>query len=316
MAAGKPTIGSVGADDALRAARFLAGGRRGNVYSESRAQAFLKLMRNKGADRAHLWWARRGRRCTAAALLLENPGRAGMLFHSPADAPGVDPGDLAALLREMWTAFLARGLLLVQALPLPDAAADVAALGAAGLVFLAELIYMRMELKPSPPAFQGGPCDPVEWVGYGEFAEQELAEVICETYRGSLDCPDLAGIRPVADVIAGHKATGQFRPESWWIVRCDGRAAGCIMVNRSASQNAGEVVYLGVVPSHRGRNLACRMLCHAAEHWHAAGAEALTLAVDARNAYALRAYRRAGLQETQRRLVYTATRRPPGAAPC
>ena len=73
---------------------FLAGGGRRSAAVETRADALMELARSRSDEQVLLRWAWRKRRCVAAAMILENAGRTGTLFHCPADGPDVDAGVL------------------------------------------------------------------------------------------------------------------------------------------------------------------------------------------------------------------------------
>ena len=47
---------------------------------------------------------------------------------------------------------------------------------------------------------------------------EAIAALIEATYRDSLDCPALAGLRHIEDVMAGHKAAGLFSPHRWLLL--------------------------------------------------------------------------------------------------
>ena len=288
-----------------QAMRFLVGGARRDSLTAGGARAFEQLLRERGEDRVRLWWALRRRRCVAAALVFDSPGRTGMLSYSPPSAPGVEPEALAALVGAISRDALDRGLSLVQATIDRDAGDDAAMLRSAGYEKLAELLHMRLALARAPAAADE---PPLTWRRYEQFSEDELAGVIAATYEGSQDCPLLRGVRAMLDVIAGHKATGVFRPQSWWIVQQHGAAAGCVVVNDTAMEDAFEVVYLGVVPAFRGRGIGRAMLRRAAAAARAEGRSALTLAVDARNHYAVSLYEKAGFEVLQRRVTYVMMR--------
>ena len=266
--------------------------------------------RHRGSGGALLWQARRARRCVAAAMVVPNPGRFGMLLHSRCGAGGVDPVALAMLVGRLSAAARDDGLVFVQALVHPAAAADIAMLESAGMVHLAELIYMRLDLLVGPDAGAGsgqspaGP-DPWTWRGSGEFTESELCDAIALTYEGSLDCPALSGVRSIGDVLAGHKVSGVFRPSWWWLVQRDGKPAGCILVNGAASPQAGEIVYVGVAPAFRGQGLARAMVLRAAAQARRDKYYAVTLAVDSRNQRATALYEEIGFRPVFSRQAYT-----------
>jgi len=281
--------------------RFLAGGSCRDAIAEVRAAALDRLARCYGEALRRLWWARRGRRCVASAMILESAGRTGMLLYSPVSARGVEADALASLAERIAQEALRGGLCLVQALLLPDAAEDVAMLQSAGFGQLAELIYMRLDLTE---ALAAGDDPQLTWRHYQQFDPAELAEAITATYEGSLDCPALCGVRRASEAIAGHKATGIFRPQTWWIVAMDGSPAGCVLLNDSKTDDVCELVYLGVARSFRGRGLGRAMVRRAASEARARGRTAMTLAVDSQNVYARRLYEAEGFRVTDRRLAY------------
>ena len=281
--------------------RFLVAGRGGGALVESRAEAFETMVDARRPLEVRLWQARRWHKRLAAAMILENAGKTGFLFYSPPAANGVDSPALVRVIRTASQDAIARGLSLTQSLVAPDARDDIGILRSAGYELLAELDYMRLNLDSQSPA--DDPAD-LTWRTYGQFDEGELSELIVATYAGSLDCPRLSGVRPIGDVIAGHKATGLFRPESWWIVSCSGSPAGCILVNDSSTSPAAEVVYMGVAPAQRGKGIARRMLRKAAAAARHRGRAALTLAVDAANVHARGVYEAEGFQPVDRRFAY------------
>jgi len=286
------------------ALQFIAGGTRRDALVESQARYVEQTIRARNAQAVRLWWARRWRGPVAAAVVLENPGRTGMLLHSAWQSPGVDGEALIELLRGIGEDAIQGGLSLVQSLQSPQDQADAQALTAAGYQRLAELIYMKRDLVL--PIWREKP--ELTWRRYDQFTLPELMDVIAATYRQSLDCPALSGVRELSDVIEGHRATGVFQPQTWWIVDREGSPAGCILVNDSAGGDSAEAVYLGVVPAHRGHGLARDMLRRAAAHSYGRGLKSLTLATDAQNVYARRIYESEGFGQTLRRLAYAMLR--------
>jgi len=304
-----PTIEAVPRRKWGSAIRCLAGG--GGPIAAVRAKALRQLIDQRGRGDVRVWWARRKRRCVAAAVI-ENPGKTGMLFHSPATAEGVDTHLLVALLQGICRDALERGMSLVQVLLAEDQKEDVDVLEAAGFERLARLLTLKLALAGAPSPKE---APSLSWRDHREFDETQLGEVIRRTYRGSLDCPRLAGVRDIRDVIAGHKAAGAFRPEAWWIVDCDGAAVGCILVNDSPTAPVAEIIYIGVQVEYRRRGIAQAMLDRAVAQAHQRGNSAIRLAVDARNRYARRLYEAHGFRQTDSRLAYAVLRRRPSSGP-
>ncbi|MGC9453803.1 MAG: GNAT family N-acetyltransferase [Phycisphaerae bacterium] len=285
--------------------RVMAAGRARGAIAEARAATLRRYLDAQGADSVRLWRAKGRRGIVAAAAVCENPGRTGMLVHSPADSAGVKVDALSAVCAVAADDAIQRGMSLVQSLELPEDEDDADALTNAGFRQLAELVYMRVATADVSETTRGE----LAWRSYGRFDEQELARVIAATYENSLDCPAISGLRDIEDVIAGHKAGGIFTPETWWIVDHHGEPAGCVLVNDATSPSVSEVVYLGVVPAHRGAGLGEALVRHACAAARRRGRATLTLAVDAANTPAVRAYERAGFRRTQRRISYIKTAR-------
>jgi len=290
------------------ALRFLAGGRRRDVATAVRAEAFERMVGRCGGRR-RFWWARRGGRCVAASLAVAGFGRVGMLSHSPLDAPGVERAGVLAVVERAGRQALADGLAFVQSLVAPTRQADMAVLVSAGFRRLAELVYMRLDLA-EPLA--GEDRGRYAWRSFRGYTEEELSSIITATYEHSLDCPALRGLRAVSDVIEGHKASGIFSPRSWWIVSVGSRPAGCVLLNDStASPGAMDLVYMGVASEFRGRGIGRAMVRRAARWARRRRRRFLTVAADTRNIYAKRIYDELGFRETLRRLAYILLREAP-----
>ena len=291
------------------AIRFLVGGTSNERQMRAQGQAMQQMVARAGSAAGRLWWARADRTTLAAALVVEGVGRTSMLFFSPPDAPGVDRQWLIRLISEISRDAIEGGMSLVQALIEPADGEQEAVLADSGLILLAELIYMKRDLLSCLPGEQGARED-LTWRNYKQFTEVELGEVISQTYVDSLDCPALRGLREMSDVVAGHKCSGAFCPEAWWIVACGDQAApvGCILVNDSVKAPAADIVYMGVAREFRRQGLAGAMLERAVLQAAERNCEGISVAVDTRNDYAIRVYEQSGFVEIHRRLAYVELR--------
>jgi ribosomal protein S18 acetylase RimI-like enzyme len=240
-------------------------------------------------------------------MVVANPGRAGMLFYSWPTLPGVDRLALGHVIREVSCHTLQQNLHFIQVLLDGQASTndDAAVLVACGYEFLAELIYMSLDLI-APQAQLAAPQqeNDYHWKSMLEMTQDDLASVIARTYEHSLDCPNLSGRRQMCDIIASHKASGIYNPRCWWFPYVGDSPAGCILVSDYPSLNSADVVYLGVVPEFRGRSLARIMLRRAERLAWQRGLSSMTLAVDSANKYAIKAYQAEGFVQTYRRLGY------------
>jgi ribosomal protein S18 acetylase RimI-like enzyme len=111
-------------------------------------------------------------------------------------------------------------------------------------------------------------------------------------------------VRSVADVLAGYREQGVYRPEHWYLVAEEGYNLGVLLLAEHPSVGNWELVYMGVVPAARGRGLGEIIARFAIEAARRGEAQRLVLAVDAANAPAMAMYRRAGFLEWDRRTVY------------
>lgn len=281
---------------------FIANGARDQAFSDGRAEG-IEYYARQNAVNTRIWRAWEGSRCLAAAMIAGNPGRMGTMMFSPMSAPGVHAESLVLLLQEFSRRRMQEGLAMIQVLLTGPSPADTEILTRAGFHFLAQLQYMRMNVSDRKPV----PLDQhVTWKPFGQFNETQLGEVISHTYQGSRDCPKLCGKRKLPDVIASHKVSGIFTPQTWWLCEWDSKPAGCLLVNDSAASREAELVYVGVVPEYRGRGLCRFMVRHAAHETHRRGRSYLTLAVDVVNHYARRVYESEGFVGGESRWAYAA----------
>ncbi len=195
---------------------------------------------------------------------------------------------------------------LAQALPEPDEPWAVDAFVEAGFTKVGDLVYMR---RPFSEPLGGGDQHWPTGVAVRPVVSLEadravLIEALDRTYRDTLDCPELCGLRDTADVLESHRATGIFDPKLWWLATLEGRPHGCILLARAPEHRSVELVYLGLSPELRGRGVGSRLL-HLGLSRVLAGPEAdsIACAVDQRNGPALRLYQRFGFREFGKRVA-------------
>ncbi len=194
---------------------------------------------------------------------------------------------------------------LAQALPEPDEPWAVKAFLEAGFTRVGDLIYMRRlmgeSLEEREPRWPQGIT--VRQVTTLQADRALLVEALDRSYRDTMDCPELCGLRETADVLESHKATGVFDPKLWWLVLLDGRPHGCILLARAPEQRALELVYLGLSPELRGRGLGSMLLRQSLMQVAGVEAEFIACAVDDRNQPAKRLYAGFGFREFGRRVA-------------
>jgi ribosomal protein S18 acetylase RimI-like enzyme len=151
-------------------------------------------------------------------------------------------------------------------------------------------------------------CLEFQWQPFSIPLESEFRSVLQATYTGSLDMPELEGIRSLDDILGGHKAAGRFVAERWWLGRVRGKPelAAVLLMAEVPGRDVWEVIYLGLTPQARGHGLGRAVLRHALELARPRAAW-LELAVDLRNTPALRLYKAAGFVARDRRAVHLVT---------
>jgi ribosomal protein S18 acetylase RimI-like enzyme len=242
-------------------------------------------------------------RLVSAQLAQSLPGRAAVVWQPQfADAKNSGRNEVAgALFGRLDAELVHSGAQLAQALlPIRDRdSAERFAIG--GFTHAADLLYLAANLDgigdvPTSLSFD------VEAFEAGE--EERLAALIDRTYVGTLDCPQLDGLRKATDVITGYQSVGEFHTELWLIARHRDDDVGCLLINLHPGVRHAEIVYIALVPEVRGRGWGSELVKKAVELARRANAERIVLAVDAANRPAIRMYERLGFFEFDRRAVW------------
>jgi ribosomal protein S18 acetylase RimI-like enzyme len=223
-----------------------------------------------------------------------------MVFVSPMTGSATQP-IVVALGQAVCAAQDRDRMTMLQALLDPPQHREAKALTAAGFERLSELIYMQRPADaPEAPLQLDGSFELLHWSDQhrGHFADAILA-----SYEQTLDCPGLVGLRDIDDIIAGHMATGEFRPKLWFAVRCDDQPVAVMLLNVVPRRQSMELVYLGIASGWRGRGIGRRLLTHGLGLAGGQGATNIILAVDQGNRPALRLYRSLRFTSTTRKLA-------------
>jgi ribosomal protein S18 acetylase RimI-like enzyme len=193
------------------------------------------------------------------------------------------------------------GVHLAQAL-LPDAAETPARrLLAGGYQLAADLLYLVCDAEEFPDHLSPLPFT-LEAVEPDRPAR--LEPLIRATYAGTLDCPQVDGVREPADVLASYRAAAAFDPRLWLIARDGGQDVGCLLLGDHPQDSQMEIVYLGLIPAVRGRGWGLELTRHAQWLARAASRERMVLAVDAQNSPALGMYATCGFWVGDRRRAF------------
>jgi mycothiol synthase len=170
-----------------------------------------------------------------------------------------------------------------------------------GFDYLTDLLYLVCLEDDFPHAVL--PCT-LEFEAYNSQNHDRLARIVDATYRETLDCPKLNHVRRLDDVLAGYRATGEFLPDRWLIVRYENRDVGCLLLADHPKYENMELVYMGVIPENRGQHWGADIARRAQWVARQAGRARLVLAVDASNRPAIDMYASVGFRTWDQRRIY------------
>ncbi len=135
------------------------------------------------------------------------------------------------------------------------------------------------------PDLDGYTCEPAS-----RFPRVEFDRLVEATFVGTLDCPDLDGVRSPAEVVSGFLETKTWEAGlPWWVLCRQGQPVGCALVNVHPQQIC-ELAYVGLIPSSRGRGLGRALVSFVVEHCRQSGGSYFTTAVDTQNWPACKIY--------------------------
>jgi len=279
------------------------------------AARFVRQAEASGIALDELWCLKdRSGRYRLAAAAFVGAGRSAMLLASRIREPDEVPFLAAAISAALRS--VADRADLGQALVDPASRLEIEAFESAGLGRIAMLEYLERSLPRAglidPPAAPSGwsiaAVDRPAVLGGNDpraldpSVRAEIAALLEATYVDTLDCPGLAGMRRIDDVIDGHFGSGT-RPRHWIVARESGVARGLCLINGPADGGSAELVYLGLAREARGRGIARLLLSHGLRACGESRTSSLTLAVDERNAPARRLYGSLGFRRVSSRVA-------------
>jgi ribosomal protein S18 acetylase RimI-like enzyme len=260
---------------------------------------------SRGIREGGLLVCHEGDELVGAMLSLPAAGRVTMAWQ-PKAAAGMGP----SAEREVWRSLLdrctesarQRGSRFIQFLadelsPLLDET-----LRDAGYLHLTQLVYARRSIDP----LESMPISPpdVEFVPYADSLQRDLFSIMEQSYRQSLDCPELTGVRTMEDVFASHQGHGTFDPRRWFLVRRQNKWIGCLLLSAGDGDKVIEISYVALLTEARGQGLGRVLTRQAIRRAQDEGFEAVVLAVDGRNTPALAMYEDEGFTPWDIREVF------------
>ena len=276
------------------AARFLAGARAAGL---DLTHAFAVLDPNSNAL---IPTARQ------ACLAIPGPGKTAMLFLS-GPTRSVTEGEAAdaerdACVRGAIGSIAQTDVNLVQALPDPADGWACACFERAGMQSVGELAYLSRRLGGGRPEARPDTPDGLHLRDPGELRTSaadraRLCDLLTRTYEGTLDCPELCGMRQAGDILESHLAAGSFDKRHWLIAHDGSRDVGCCLVSLNDDGATAELVYIGLTPEARGKGAARWLLQTSMWGLRTTPAQQVVCAVDRRNFPAARLYADMGFRE-------------------
>lgn len=273
-----------------------------SAEQEEHIDGLIRYCQRRGVSLAHCLVGRENGRTLSVCLCIDGAGRMSSLFIPTQTRFLAPPTAIVQLVEEQIGRARQRNVQLLQGTVIPEAVLETDVYRAARFDYLTRLIYMDSEVSRLATMPDSG--FRVDWTAYGDATHSFFASAIQGTYEHSLDCAALNGVRDIEDILASHRAAGEFDPRLWHVASIAGEPAGVILLSRLPERWALEVVYMGVLPSWRGRGCGISLLRRAVETARAQALPTLTLTVDKSNIPALRLYSRFGFQETARRDVW------------
>jgi ribosomal protein S18 acetylase RimI-like enzyme len=251
----------------------------------------------------------RSDRLVGVILCLPLAGAGGLIWPPQvvATADRIAVEDLLVHTATSWLS--SQGTKVAQALLAPEEVPIAPPLERNGFRHVTSLHYLRYDLRSSP-AHRGQGCQ-LRFQAYSTCSTEIFHRTLLETYQDSLDCPEVNGVRSVAEIVAGHKAQGTYDPARWWLAFDGDRPAGVLLMSELPESGALEISYVGVVPTLRRRTIGRQLVAKALAEARAQNVGQLTLSVDARNLPAENLYHSAGFETYSRREVYLQLWAPP-----
>lgn len=236
------------------------------------------------------------RRLLGVQLAVVLEGAAGTLL-PPAVRHGPDLDLENALVAAGVAHLRERGVKIAHAI-LPDFS-RAAALIRGGLKPITHLLYLRHDLKRLPERTQR------EWrlKPFDEAQPERFHATLLKTYQKSLDCPELNDTRTVEEIMAGHRAQGDYDPARWLLAESGDLPVGILILNPLRDSFAWDLSYMGVPQHERRQGWGRALIIEALYTAKAGNATEVQVAVDERNGPALGLYRGLGFTEVGRRVV-------------
>ncbi len=292
-------IGPVSPEDRGEALRFVVAEPTEQEYP-GLAESVRRGLETTEEARWFLWGAYRGRNLLGGQIAQIQPGRTALVW-PPRFKTDQPPEVVLALVEGLCEKLAMRGVNLAYTFLERDRGADSRLMQVAGFSFLVQLLYLVSREQEFPSVC---PSSELSFEPYGPENHHRLLRTIEATYVQTLDCPRLNEKRDIEDVARGYRATGVHRPELWQIVRVGQQDVGCLLLTDHPEEESLELIYMGLVPSARGKGWGIEIARYAQWLTRLAGRGQLLLGVDADNWPAIGVYAAVGFRQWTQKMVY------------
>ena len=168
----------------------------------------------------------------------------------------------------------------------------------AGMFYLTKLIRMEKHLtRPNPNSIAAKPPPKLTITPYQQIPLDQWTDLLEQTYVDSKDVPEVTTLRSTQNTLRGYMANRTPGVETWFVVHCHGKPAGCLILSRHYHP-AGEISYLGLAPSFRSQGYSFGIMQFAIDWMAKQKCTKVALAVDCRNQVAMNVYQKWGFQAT------------------
>src|SRR5262249_29639034 len=150
-----------------------------------------------------------------------------------------------------------QGAKMAQALLTPQEALLASPLERNGFRHITTLWYLRHLLDI--PTLSAPAAVRLNYQTYESGDRDAFHHTLLRTYEDTRDCPEVNGVRDLAEIVEGHRAQGIHAPQRWWLALDAGRPVGVLLLAEIPECSGFDLSYLGVVPEAR-RNGVGRVL--------------------------------------------------------
>jgi mycothiol synthase len=271
---------------------------------QKRVAHALQLIQQQDLIPEGVWIARRGMDLIGAFVCLPLAGASALIWPPQVLAVGNAREAEDLLIRRACEWLRNKGVKLAQALLTAEECPLALPLERNGFTHITGLWYLRHPLHFDAPFLQAE--ESLTFRTYPNVSAQVFQETLERTYGGTLDCPEVNGVRTLEEVLAGHRAAALHDPNRWWLALDAETPVGVVLATASTETRGWDLAYVGVVPEARGRGAGRELVRKVLLEARAADAECVTLSVDTRNRPAWKLYLSLGFEADDRREVYLA----------